>query len=180
MRKLILTSSILVALGGATSVSAQDLEYDLSAEVAEVCMVNGTASYTGEAQFGDLTDVATGNWVESDGTGADYVCNAPNGFTREITSQNGGMLVRDGSGGGPNNEIAYEMKHGGGSGLGFGWTDLNAAKTDSFNASGAFLDGQTGTVRFRAEGVENPNNPESTTVYAGDYSDLVTISVTAN
>ena len=48
---------------------------------------------------------------------------------------------------------------------------------------GQFLNGQTGSVAFRVNGVRatnaNANGAAHTTVFAGQYSDVVTITVTA-
>lgn len=115
---------------------------------------------------------------------ATYRCNSVNGFSRTITSQNNGFLTL---GGQPTNDAArrirFNMAHTGASGLSFSAQQLTAPVSNTFAGSTAFLAGETGEVSFQAFGVQGDvggNGSPGTTVYAGDYSDTVTITVTAN
>lgn len=158
------------------------LSYDLSAEVGSVCGAFNSTGTEIDVDFGELANTATTSTVEENAGSASYACNSPNGFTRTFSSANGGYLFRSGTSGGAQNQIAYEMSHGGGSGLSMDWTQLTSAATADLSGAG-FLTGQTGGVDFRVYGVRstnsNANGASHTTVFAGDYSDVVTITLTA-
>lgn len=98
----------------------------------------------------------------------DYKCNAPGGFKREISSQNAGKLK------GPGADIDYKVMHGGGSGLSFGWLQLNTPHFTSLSGSDAFASGQTGSFSFKT------NEDVTHKRIAGYYKDTVTIAITAN
>ncbi|MEQ8403893.1 MAG: spore coat protein U domain-containing protein [Oceanicaulis sp.] len=163
------------------SPSAQ-LSYELNAEVGSVCGVYNASGSEIEVDFGELSETPTTTSVEQGAGSASYACNSPNGFSRSIASANGGYLFRAGTEGGDSNQIAYQMRHGGGHGLAMDWTQLTSAANADFN-SGHFLNGQTGSVAFRVNGVRstnsNANGAAHTTVFAGQYSDVVTVTVTA-
>ena len=183
MKKLLALAVLSASVVGASQAMADDsLTYNLGADVSTVC---GAYKYDGPVvavDFSDLSAVDTGTTVDVGAGSATYRCNAPGGFTRTISSQNNGYLFRSGTAGGSNNQIAYTMQHGGGSGLGFASTGLTSALVQNFSGSGAFLAGQTGSVTFHINGVSSVggNNSPGTTVFAGDYADVVTIAVTAN
>ena len=92
---------------------SNQLSYELSAEVGSVCGVYNASGTEIEVDFGELTETATTTAVEQNAGSASYACNSPNGFSRSIASTNGGYLYRAGTEGGENNQIAYEMRHGG-------------------------------------------------------------------
>lgn len=96
-----------------------------------------------------------------------YSCNSAAGFTRTITSANGGTLN------GGSQTIAYLFSHGGGSGLGVSPVSLSAPVITNLSGSTAFIAGQTGSVR-----VEVPGGTAG--LFAGTYSDDITIAITAN
>lgn len=184
--KKILVSGIIATVFIAGSAAAQtasgQLSYDLSAEVGSVCGAYNSSGTEIDVDFGELSNTATTSTVEESAGSASYACNSPNGFTRTFSSANGGYLFRSGTNGGNQNQIAYEMKHGGGSGLSMDWTQLSSAASSDLSGSG-FLTGQTGGVDFRVYGVRSTNSDANgashTTVFAGDYSDVVTITLTA-
>lgn len=184
MKKLLIGLAALGGLASSPALADNTLTYNLDADVGSICGVWNYQGNTIAVPFGDLALVPDTTQVTESGGSASYRCNSPAGFTRTIHSANGGKLVRTGSGGGAGNEIAYDMSHGGGSGLGFAYQSLAADRTDSLGGSTAFLAGQTGSVNFRTNGVwnqsSNNNNAPGTTVFAGDYTDVVTISVTAH
>lgn len=182
MKKLLIAGAIAAATSAPAY--AQTLTYELEAEVGVVC---GVYKFDGPAvtvDFADLSNTDTGAFVEAGAGSASYRCNSANGFDRTISSANGGNLVRTGSSGGAGNTIPFEMSHGGGSGLATGgYVALTSPITTSLGGSTAFLNGQTGSVNFRVAGVEaapGPNEAPGTTVFAGDYTDIVTIAITAN
>ncbi len=193
MKKLLLAAVATAFI--ATPAMAQqaprgpEINYNLDAEVKTICGVYSFIGTEVQIDFGELADTASSAFVEKTaalGASAQYRCNSPAGFTRTITSANDGVLVRTNSSGGTANEIDFEMQHGGGNGLDFGWQSLAGGKTDVFGGSTTFLNagqGTAGLVSFRARGVLASNSPQGaigTTVFAGDYTDVVTIAVTAN
>ncbi len=174
------------------------MDFNLTAEVTGICGVysvtNASTTTSFDVDFGDLGVVPTTTFVEAEapGVGTDvplsYTCNLVGGFSRTVTSDNGGYLFREGTTGGTGDKIAYQMAHSGDNGLSFVYQQLvSPVVTDHVNV--AFLDGEVGSVSFRANGVLNLAGVESfstggtvphTTAYAGDYADKVTIAITAN
>lgn len=168
----------------ATPAMANDnLTYNLDADVGSVCGAYNSNGATITVPFGDLAGIPAANQVTVGAGSATYRCNSAAGFTRTISSLHDGKLVRTGGNGDGNNSIAFEMSHGGGSGLGFAFQSLATAKVTNLGGSAAFLAGQTGGVTFRVNGVQaavGGNNAPGTTVFAGDYTDVVTIAINAN
>lgn len=180
MKKLIL-AAVAAATFTTPALADNTLTYNLDADVGSICGVWKFDGPVVAVSFGELA-TTTAEVVAGAGS-ATYRCNNPGGFTRTISSANSGKLVRVGSSGGSLNSIDYTFQHGGGSGLGTAATQLTAPITTTHAGSGAFLAGQTGSVTFRVNGVAAPaggNNAPGTTVFAGDYTDVVTISVTGN
>ena len=165
---------------------AQEVNFTLNAEVDPICEANSDRGDNIEIDLGILSQTPTGTEVDSDGVvDITYVCNDPDGFTRTITSLNDGVLVRIGSGGGQGNEIPYFLSSDGGNGLAFSRLQLTAPLTRSFGGSVAFLDGVLGTLTVTVNGVleqnaGNVNGVDRTTVFAGQYTDVITLAVTAN
>lgn len=183
MKKLLIGAAAL-SFVSTPALADNTLTYNLDADVGSICGVFNYQGNTVAVPFGDLATVADTAQVVVPAGSASYRCNSAAGFTRTISSANQGKLVRAGSNGDANNSIGFEMTHGGGNGLGFAYQSLASSKVQSFGGSPAFLSGQTGGVTFRVNGVynvnANANNAPGTTVFAGEYTDTVTISVTAN
>lgn len=185
MKKMILAGAALAT--ASTPAFAQDgntLVFELDAEVSVICGVYSFRGQTIPVAFGDLaaTDAEV---IAQPAVSANYRCNDPAGFTRTISSANNGFLRRTGGADTAENKIAYDMTHGGGSGLQFAYQQLSAPRVDSISGSPALLglSGQGGTVRFRTNGVRSATNGDGapgTTVFAGDYTDVVTIAVVSN
>ena len=176
-------AAMAATMFAAPALADNSITYSLDGDVGSICGVyrhNGTAFVTNvPVNFNELS--ATSANVAASGGSATYRCNSAAGFTRNISSANNGVLRRDGSAGGALNEIAYRMSHGGGSGLSFTAQQLTASKITNLGGSPAFLAGQTGSVNFEVTGVQAPaggNQAPGTTVYAGNYTDTVTIAVT--
>jgi hypothetical protein len=184
LTKTILTSAVAAAalLSGSAFAQNNQLSYDLSAQVSSVCGVYNSTGSSIDVDFGDLSNTETTATVEQSAGTASYACNSPNGFTRTISSTNGGYLYRSGTNGGTQNQIAYEMRHTGTNGLTMNWTQLTGAANADLSGN-SFLTGVTGNVDFRVYGVRSTNasadGASYTSVFAGDYSDVVTITVTA-
>ncbi len=187
MKKFLIAIAALTTVAAtpafATDAPASNLTYNLSANVSSVCGVYRSSGSTVNVPFNDLAQVSSSTSLTVSGGSASYRCNSPVGFTRTIASVNSGKLVRAGSNGDASNSIPFKMTHGGGSSLDFVATSLSSAISETF-PTGAFLSGQTGSVNFIVNGVAdintNLNNAPGTTVFAGTYSDTVTISVTAS
>jgi len=183
-------AATLFASAAAVSANAQVnplTTVNLDAQVAEICAAYNSgigASGTISIDFGELSNTDATAQIAAPGFNITYICNVQAGFTRSISSENNGFLFRAGSSGGANNQVPYTLQHGGGSGLGFSETQLTTAKTNTFNGSSAFMAGQGGTATFRVSGVRIPSPANAalftTNAFAGDYSDVVTISVIAN
>lgn len=183
MKKIALFAAGLAAVA-AVPASAQSLTYNLNAQVAPSCGVYNASGSTIPVNFGELAAIASSATVDVAAGEATYRCNSANGFSRTITSQNGGFLTLDGA---PTTEAArrirFNMAHTGNSGLAFAAQQLTSAVSGTFAGSTAFLAGETGNVSFQAFGVQGAaggNGAPGTTVYAGNYRDTVTITVTAN
>ncbi len=185
MKKLLIAAVASTAFIATPALADNTLTYSLDADVGSICGVfrhNGTAYVTNvPVNFGELATTSAN--VPVGAGSATYRCNNPNGFTRTISSANSGVLRRDGSAGGAANEIEFRMSHGGGSGLGFATQTLATPKVTNLSGSTAFLAGQTGSVNFEVTGVQaslGGNQAPGTTVFAGNYTDTVTIAITGN
>jgi hypothetical protein len=189
MKKILSVAAVLAGLS-ATPAFAQavptfgdNLTVNLAADVAARCdaRLNGGDGTVLNIDFDTLSSTDTAAQVTRAGGSVTYICNDPDGFTRTITSANGGFLTLNGAATTANNRrIRYTVQHGGGSGLGFAETQLTAPVAANF---GAMLSGQTGGLTFRANGVSqldpSGSGTQVTTVFAGDYSDVVTIAIAA-
>ena len=183
MKKIALLAAGIAAVS-AVPASAQTLTYNLNAQVQATCGVYNAAGSTIPVDFGQLANVATSATVDVAAGEATYRCNSVNGFSRTITSQNNGFLTLDGATTTDNTRrIRFNMAHTGNSGLGFAAQQLTSPVIGTFSGSTAFLAGETGNVSFQAFGVQGAtggNGSPGTTVFAGNYRDTVTITVTAN
>jgi spore coat protein U-like protein len=183
MKKIALLAAGIAAVA-AVPASAQSLTYNLNAQVAPSCGVYNAAGSTIPVDFGELANVSTSSTVDVAAGEATYRCNSVNGFSRTITSQNNGFLTLDGNTTTDNaRRIRFNMAHTGNAGLAFSAQQLTSPIAASFAGSTAFLAGETGNVSFQAFGVQGAtggNGSPGTTVYAGNYRDTVTITVTAN
>ena len=178
-------SAIAILASGlvAMPAAANTLTYNVQADVGSVCGVYKFDGPTVTVDFDTLSATPTSTQVTEAAGSATYRCNSTAGFTRTVSSANGGYLTLNGATTTDNlRRIPFTMSHGGGSGLGFAATQLTAPITSNFGGSAAFLAGQTGSVNFQTNGVQaavGGNDAPGTTVFAGDYSDVVTITVTA-
>lgn len=173
-----------IAALAAVPASAQNLTYEMNAQVTPVCGVYSSSGTVINVNFGNLANVDAGDTVDAPAGSATYRCNARTGFTRTITSQNNGWLTLDGNPTTDNaRRIRFNMLHGGGSGLSFPVRQLTAPFSRSYPGNSTWLAGQTGSVTFQAFGVRGApaaNGVPGTTVMAGNYRDTVTITITVN
>lgn len=182
MKKIALLAAGIVAVA-AVPASAQSLTYNLNAQVAPTCGVYNSGGSTIPVEFGELASVPSSSTVDVAAGEATYRCNSVNGFTRTITSQNNGYLTLGGTATTDDaRRIRFNMAHSGNLGLSFSAQQLTSPVSSTFGGSTAFLAGETGNVSFQAFGVQGAaggNGAPGTTVYAGNYRDTVTITVTA-
>ncbi len=167
-------------------------------------LINNSDSSAGNFSFGTLSDVVTGNTRSAvlsgnattdvgggiildvnDGTSLalTYACNEPSGFSRVISSANNGKLQRLGGPLTEENQIRYTVTHTGTEGIEFSSRELTAPIETEL--TGNFLVGVPGNISFAADGVlieqgEVLGSISQTSVFAGVYTDTVTISITSN
>ncbi|MEW4449090.1 hypothetical protein [Qipengyuania sp. JC766] len=182
----IFASLVLGASTLAASAQAQEVSFVLNAEVDSICEATTDAGENIEIDLGVLSETPTGSEVSNDqDVEIVYVCNDADGFTRTIASLNDGVLVRVGSTGGDGNEIPYFLEAIGSNGLDFSRIQVTQPLTRTFGASTDFLNGVAGTLTVYVNGVldqgGDSGDPASrTTVFAGQYTDVLTLTVTAN
>lgn len=184
MRTSVLLAASIAPLAVAVPLGAQNLTYDVAAQVAPVCGVYSSSGTVIDVNFGSLATVDSTATVSVGAGSATYRCNSVAGFSRTIASQNNGWLTLNGTATTDNvRRIRFTMAHGGGSGLGFATRQLTTPVTGSFGGNPTWLAGQTGGVTFQASGVRGApaaNGVPGTTVLSGNYRDTVTITLTAN
>jgi spore coat protein U-like protein len=157
---------------------------NLSADVSTIC---GAVDFLNPVpvNFNDLSTVATSATVTRS-NGLSIICNDADGGTVTVTSANGGQLRRNGTLTGAGNVIPYTFGATGGSGLAIpAGSSLASPVARTFSGSTAYMAGQSMTLNFTTNGVlesnvGSVNEGERTTVFAGNYTDTVTVSVTAN
>lgn len=173
------------ALCAASAAAAENLSYSLNAQVAPVCGAFGTGGPAIDVDFGALADIPADQTVQRRAGSITYRCNSLVGYSRTIASQNGGYLTLDGN---PTTDdarrIAFTMRQTGAHR--FATRQLLTPMT-TFHPVGrnstAMLRGNGGNVFFNAFGVRGntgANGTPTTTVFAGNYRDTVTVTVTAN
>lgn len=165
----------------AQSVFGTNLTVNLEADVAGRCnaSLDGATGTVLNIDFGTLSGTATTATVDRTAGNANYICNDADGFTRTITSANAGFMTLDGvATTAANRRIAYTLEHGGASGINFTATQLT---TPIITNLSPMLDVTSGAVTLRANGVGTNigASNQGTTVFAGDYSDVVTIAIAA-
>lgn len=166
MKKLIIAAVASTAFA-TPALAAGPVNIDVQGNVALSCEVTANPSIVNPETV-DLTNTASNQTLGS----LNYVCNNAGGFTRTISSANSGVLKRAGGGAGENS-IAYQVAHGGGSGLDMALTQLSSPNVESMAGSTAFIAGQTGSVSVRV-------GAASGALYAGNYGDTITVSIAAN
>lgn len=190
MKKILLVAAAAAAMSASPAFAqsapaptfGDSLTVNLAADVAARCdaRLNGGDGTVLNIDFETLSSTATTAQVTKPGASITYICNDADGFTRTFTSANGGFLTLGGT---PTTDAArrirWTLQHGGGP-INFAETQLTAPLA---RTHGAFLEGVTGSLTFRADGVSKLDNSGSgtqvTTVFAGDYSDVMTIAIAA-
>lgn len=188
MKKTFALVASVAAIAVAAPAAAQNqnpVVHALTGEVAETCTLADFQPSPIAINFGTLSAVDVGQQTEAVVNNVTVICNDPVGGTVTVTSANLGTLNRAGTSGGANNSIGYTVAATGGNGLAFAATTLASPVSKTFSASPALLAGSGLTFQFRANGVREAgvsgvNNGTRTTVFAGTYTDTVTVAVTAN
>jgi len=132
---------------------------DIRAETLPICTL---ASQASDQSVVDLTTTAAqpvGSLV--------YTCNNIAGFSRTISSLNGGALVRGGS------RIPYTFSHGGAAALTLAPTALTAPVTEHIEPFGSITVGESGAVSVSVPG-------STVGLLAGAYEDIVTVAISAD
>lgn len=164
---------------------AQTLSYDLTAEVGQVCGVYNAEGQTIEVDFGALANTPADQFIGRAAVIVTYRCNVRAGFTRTVSSQNGGYLTLGGNTtGDPARRIQFTMQHWGADGFNYQQLTTPRVSTHRDTATNQrYLRGEDARVWFRAYGVRAPaagGAPAGTRVFAGEYRDTVTITIMAN
>lgn len=187
---LIATASVFAAAGIAGSAAAQAPTYNpsitatLEADVASICGIRFNDDTAAKVyDFGELSGVDAATFAPQQGGGMSALCNDVDGYSVTYASANNGFLTLNGA---PttasNRRIEWQMSGSNPGRGGFGaQAQLTAPKTVN---SGAFTTSASMNTQYFVKGVRvqdagNPGNPLAftTNVFAGDYSDVVTISV---
>lgn len=186
MKKIALVSVAALAIAGAASAELleSDLTINIEGQVELICGLTSLGGDTVEVDFGTLSDT-TGQIREDVPFGV--VCNSADGATLGISSMNGGKLLRGGTEMGDGNEIAYSVNPDPGSDAfsttpGTPPTSLANDKSYTINPDNRLREGREFGIAVYFDGVKGPDfqGAPTTTVYAGDYSDTITVSLSAN
>lgn len=192
MKKVAIASVALMALSTPAMAQVQFFDedssagavitYNLQGTVDEICGLTAVSNDV-DIDFGELATTAS-NVDRSSEFG--MVCNSAAGATLTASSANGGVLLRDGTITGAGNEIGYKANIGTGSrDIGVNTPPITlttAGKDYVIPGSAALRSGVPVGVQFRVQGVQGTpfQGAPTTTVFAGDYSDTVTVSLTAS
>jgi len=168
MKKLLMAAVAVSALSAAPAMADDKADLTITGNIALTCTVSPDAR--------DVTVDLNSTTAQSAGS-LTYRCNGANGFTRTIASDNAGNL--NNVGGANRGSIPYTVTHAGGSGLAIATpVSLATPVTTALGSSGAFVNGQTGTLSLIVA------KPASATLanplFAGDYTDVIRVSITAN
>lgn len=162
MKKTLKALAIGLALTFATADLAQanSFNFNVQGTIAGVCEVtNESIAATTTVDLEVTTAQTVGDLT--------YLCINSGGFTRRIQSGNSGNLSANGQ------NIAYQVSHSGNGSLGFNPTQLTSEKVDNLSGSTAFAAGVTETISVTIPSLASG-------LFAGTYTDTVTVNVTAN
>lgn len=185
LRRLAPGAAVAVLAAASPLAAQQTLTFSLDAGVGQVCGAYNAEGATVPVDFGALANIPADQFIWRAAGDLTYRCNVLAGFTRTIASQNGGFLTLGGQPASePARRILFTMQHWGADG--FNYQQLAAPRVSTHRDTAGnrrFLDGENARVWFRAYGVQAPATggaPAGTRVFAGDYRDTVTITITAN
>ena len=165
MKKFLIAAPFVALLVSAPAMADDKADVSVSGTIALACTV--TPDERSVVVDLDSTD------AQSLGS-LTYRCNGANGFVRTITSDNASKLVNPVGG-----FVPYTLSHSGGSGIAINTpVSLETAFTNNLSSSAAFVNGQTGQARVILAKPATATNANP--LYAGIYSDVVRVSITAN
>jgi hypothetical protein len=159
---------------------------NLAGNVPSICGVrfNLSANNSETLTFANLASTPAASQL-SQSIGVSALCNSANGYNVSYASTNGGYLVLGGTATTDNSRRIRWTLQGSNPGRG-GFGDEAQLTSVQTRQSGAFLTSASTNMTIRVNGVQvqdagNPGNPAATTtnVFAGDYSDVLTVSVAA-
>jgi spore coat protein U-like protein len=192
MKKLMLASVAAFAMSGAASAEfinanggSADLTLELSGNVEEICGITASSS-TLDVDFGELA--GTSGEVRRD-VAFGLVCNSAGGISLGMTSANDGYLLRDGATlGDEGSQISYKVNLDPGSEAftpsftpGTPPLNLQTDRLFTLPGSASLREGREVGAAIALNGVQGPDfqGAPTTTVFAGAYSDTITVSLTA-
>ena len=190
MKKVAIVSMATLALAGtasaefnqATPGGSAELTIEITGEVEEICGITASSNSL-SIDFGELsgTDAQI-----TRGITFGLLCNAAGGARVEVSSANDGYLLRDGTETGPGNQIPYTFDLDKGPdefsyALGTRPVSLETDRTFNIAGSEALREGRDVGAYIVVRGVKGPDfqGAPTTTVYAGSYYDIVTVSLSA-
>lgn len=168
MKKLYMAAFAVSALSAAPAMADDKADLSIKGNIALSCTVTPDER--------DVT-VDLNSTAEQSAGSLTYRCNGANGFTRTITSTNSGQLNNES--GANRGFVPYTVTHSGGSGIAIGTpVSLATAYTNNLSSSAAFVNGQTGQLRLILAKPATASNANP--LFAGDYTDVIQVAITAN
>lgn len=159
MRVFIFVLIAMVSLTCVRSAYTAPVVFQIQGDIPGVCQVTNVNVASTTTLDLNLTSAQSLGFVR-------YRCTLPSGFVREISSFNSGNLERAGQ------NIPYQLTHTGPLGLAFTATQLTSPIVTN-HSSFFFLFGP-----FAELSVTIPSLPND--LFAGTYTDTITVVVTAN
>ncbi|MEM5518708.1 hypothetical protein WNY37_17250 [Henriciella sp. AS95] len=190
MSKVVIAAAAALAMAGTASAEfisapsggSAELELQITGTVPEICGLTA-ASSTLEFDYGDL---ARNDTTLPGGFNFGIVCNSAAGAILSVSSAGNGYMLRNGSETGPGNQIPYtfDLDKGGDEFsyyLGTRPMHLDMPYDFIISGSNALRQGREVGAYVVVDGVKGPdfNGAPTTTVFAGDYSDVITLSLSA-
>lgn len=168
MKKLLMAAVAVSALSATPAMADDKADLSIKGNIALACTVTP-----------DERDVTVDlNLATEQSAGSlTYRCNGANGFTRTISSDNLSQL--NNVGGANRGFVPYTVTHSGGSGIAI-TTPVSLATnfTNTLSSSAAFVNGQTGQLRLILAKPATASNANP--LFAGDYTDVIRVSISAN
>lgn len=168
MKKLLMTAVAVSALSATPAMADDKADLSIKGNIALACTVTPDER--------DVTVNLDATVAQSAGS-LTYRCNGANGFTRVIASDNNGQL--NNAAGANRGFVPYTVTHGGGSGLAISTpVSLATPFSNTLSSSAAFVNGQTGQLFLNLARPATASNANP--LFAGDYTDVIRVSITAN
>jgi hypothetical protein len=153
--------------GAAAAQTSDPSSFVLQGSVAGVCTATSNTDPL------TLPSMAAG---AENGASIIYTCNAPAGFSRTISSQNNGRMLRQSTSGGAGNEVAYTIRHSSFGTPGLGLASGTSLGTPVVTSHAGALALVTGVNETLTATLPTP----MPALFAGQYQDVITVSVSPN